>query len=372
MLHFKCPKCKKFIPVSDEKAHEDMVCADCGSKLVLLKPVEGAADKAKENPRPAPRPSSIEDRRGDDDEAEQVEDKKPQPKLKSKKKKTVRSPDEDEGDELKPKKKRKKKTERDGDEDDEDKLPKMYSDAEGEDVLGARKEVFTNGNSVLRAAAILSCALAVCGMLSCILSTITKMPDAAIPFAIVAMIGGMGGLLWCMKFLTLKVALHAGGIVHSHRAQTRIIPWEEIASIYYVVGDASKNGGPGGKSFVYTIELKDRTQFVYTNSLIKDVERLGSIIIDKTMVLILPQVRVKYDLGEMFDFGRLGVNSVGLHYRKQVLAWKDIQGLKVSDGYITVSRLGKWVRWRDIEASSIPNLDVLLRFANEILESHAG
>jgi DNA-directed RNA polymerase subunit RPC12/RpoP len=371
MLHFKCPKCKKFIPVSEEKADKDMTCADCGSALILLKPVEGAADKAKEKPRPAPEPVSTAKPRGLVGEEDRVEEEKPQRK-KKKKKKPILDSDEDDDGELKPRKKR-DKNKSDGNEDDGGDPPlKMYSDVEGADVLGPQKEIFTQGNSAIRIAAISCCVLAAGGMLTCVLSMVSKMPDAAIPFTIVAIVGGMGGFLWCMKSLTLKVALHAGGFVFSHRAKTQIVPWEEIASVYYAVSDASKNSGPGGKNFTYTIELKDRTEFVFTNALIKDVDRLGNIIIDKTSVLIMPQVRVKYERGEMFDFGRLGVNTQGLHYRKQLLAWDEIEGVKVADGYLTVNRQGKWVRWRDIEASSVPNLNVFLAFANEVLESHAG
>ncbi|HEV3384379.1 MAG TPA: DUF6585 family protein [Gemmata sp.] len=366
MLHFKCPQCKKFIPIADEKAGENPVCADCGTKLVLLKPVEGAPDKGKEKPRPVPKPSPIENRRGDDEEVDRVEDTVPKPKKKSKKKKPVLESDEDEEEVLKPRKKRgSKKSERD-DDDDEDMPPRMYGEGEGEDVLGKRKEVFTQGNSAIRIMAISCCVLAAAGMLSCVLSTVTKLPDTLIPFIIISIVGGLGGFLWCMKYLTLKVALHAGGIVHSHRAKTQIIPWEEIASVYYSVAEVS-----GGKKFVYTIELKDRTQFIYTSSTIKDVDRLGNIIIEKTSALILPQVRVKVDRGDMFDFGRLGVKTEGLHYKKQVLAWKDIEGVRIMDGYIEVCRKGKWVRWRDIEASTIPNVQTFLAFANEVVESQA-
>jgi len=295
----------------------------------------------------------------------------PKPKMKPKKKKLEsESDDDDDDEELKPKskKKRPKKAKRD---DDEDRPQKMYSDDEGENVLGPRKQVFTPGIDTLRIVAIICGVLAALGLLSCILSTVTKMPDSAIPFAIVAFVGGMGGLFWSMKSLTFQVVVHAGGIVHSHRGSSKIIPWEEIVRVTEGITADNQKVGQKGITDAYLIELTDHTRISYTNKIIKDVKKLGKIIIEKTSAAIFPQVRVKYDRGDMYDFGRLGINHSGLHYRKQVLKWKEIQGLKITDGYLTVNRQGKWVRWHDIEASAIPNLHVFLTFANEVVLSHA-
>ena len=70
--------------------------------------------------------------------------------------------------------------------------------------------------------------------------------------------------------------------------------------------------------------------------------------------------------------GCLSINAEGLHYRKDVLRWREIQGVRISDGYIVVNKEGKWVRWCKIAASSIPNLHVFLTFANEIVSKNAG
>jgi hypothetical protein len=168
------------------------------------------------------------------------------------------------------------------------------------------------------------------------------------------------------------VAVHAGGIVHSHRGTTRIIPWEDISSVTQAIAVVDQSGGQGGTTHTYTIELKDLSKFVYTNKLIKDVEELGNIILENTSFVILPQVRLKYDSGEMVTFGRLGLNKEGLHQKKNKLGWEDIQGVKVSEGYLTVNKQGKWLRWRNIEASSVPNLHVFLIFVNEIVGMEAG
>ncbi len=369
MLYFKCLQCDKITPIPDETASAAPTCKVCGSTLVQLKPAQKAPpSKSKEDPSAAR--GSVSDTEQDRDEVELVAEE-PKPKMKPKKKKPEsESDDDDDDEELKPKskKKRSKKAKRD---DDEDRPQKMYSDDEGENVLGPRKQVFTPGIDTLRIVAIICGVLAALGLLSCILSTVTKMPDSAIPFAIVAFVGGMGGLFWSMKSLTFQVVVHAGGIVHSHRGSSKIIPWEEIVRVTEGITADNQKVGQKGITDAYLIELTDHTRISYTNKIIKDVKKLGKIIIEKTSAAIFPQVRVKYDRGDMYDFGRLGINHSGLHYRKQVLKWKEIQGLKITDGYLTVNRQGKWVRWHDIEASAIPNLEVFLTFANEVVLSHA-
>jgi len=373
MQYFKCPQCQTIIPISDEAAGNVPTCKDCGSTLRLLKPVRKAPEKAGES-SPAPsRPVSSENKRESGEERERPEREEPKPKLKSKKREAEKKDDED-GDEKPKRKKKKRGSSKSKPAGYDDALwPKeQYTGAEGENLLGPRKQVFKSGNSTIRMAAFLCGGLAAAGMLSCVLSLVTKMPDAAIPFTIVSIVAGLGGLLWCMNYLTLSVAVHPGGIVHSHRGKLYIIPWADISNITQSTKELKQIGGQTTDMLVYTLDLQDRTQLVYTSKLIQDLEKLGNILLKETSILLLPQVRVKYQSGEMFDFGRLGVNMEGLHYRKQLLGWQEIEGIKISDGYLTVSRQGKWVRWRDIEASSIPNLHVFLTFVDEILSAKDG
>lgn len=350
MTHYKCPTCKKIVPISDESKGEDAICMDCGTELVKLAPVKSAAGKGKDNPHP--------DSSSDSDESV-----------------LEISQDDEHRDEdrIKPKSKKRgsRKSKRKRDEDQGEEVPRPYGDStvEGEDVLGRRKIVFTSGNNTLRIVAISCAVLTAVGLLSCILSLLADMPKGTYLIMLVSLIGGMAGLLWCMNSLTLKVAVHEGGIVHSHGARTQIIPWEEISSV--TLTSAEENQKNGRATPVYTIDLRDHSQIIYTNKEIKDVEQLGNIIIEKTSALILPQVRLKYENGEKADFGRLCVNREGLRYGKNTLSWSEIKGVKVSEGYISVNKEGEWSRWSKINASSVPNLQVFLTLVNEIVRAFA-
>jgi DNA-directed RNA polymerase subunit RPC12/RpoP len=336
MIQFKCSECKNTNHAPEEKAGTAAFCSECGAKLIV----------------PSPR-REIDD---DDDEILKVVVEKddrpveePQP---------MPSP--------KPKKKKRKQQSED---DDVDLPSKPISDVEGENVLGPRKRVFTPVLGTFRIAAIVCSIVALAGMLSCLLSLVVNMPSGTSLFIIFSIPVGLAGLLWCMNFLTMKVSVHASGIVHSHRGKSRIIPWEDISKVTESIGDSEQSGSHASAEHVYTLELSDRTEFVYSNKRIERVDELGDIIIDKTSALILPQVRVQYDRGKVFDFGRLGVSREGLHYRKNILPWKEIKGVKIADGYIEVSKQGNWEKWCNIKTSSVPNLHVFIMFVNEVVGS---
>jgi hypothetical protein len=349
MIQVKCPQCEKINRVSDEMAGKSTDCSICGLKLAVPAPV---TDDTNETPHSDPQRGSNEDVYGGDEGDDRPDERKSKPKRKSKKRGSSES--EPESDDVDRPRKRKSKS----------KSKSMLGDD-----LGPCKEVFTPNVGPLRIVAIVCGSLVVIGMLSCILTLIMSMPNGAILLAIIAIPGGLAGLLWCMNFLTLKVAVHAGGLVHSHRGQERTILWGNITSLTQEITEVNKNGDHVGTTSVYTLVLADYENIVYTSKLINNVDRLATIIVEKTSEILLPPIRIKYQNGEMASFGRLGVSLKGLHYVKHVLDWRDIERVRIHEGYFTVSRGGKWLRWCKIEASSVPNLGVFLMFVNEILDA---
>jgi len=275
---------------------------------------------------------------------------------------------EDDEPKPKPKKKKGKKKPQREDEDDNDDLDrprKRKPRAEGSDILGPLKQNFGPNLGILRFVTIFCCALAGAGLLSCILSMLFTMPNGTTVFTATSIPVGMAGLLYCMNYLTLNVAQHSGGIAYSHRGKTQMIPFEEIETV-------TEESTDGDKSItsVYHLVLRDLTRIALGNN-IKDVNELGNIIIEKTSAFILPQVRLEYGTGTMVKFGRLGVSVRGLHYGKQVLDRRDVQGVKSSDGYIMVNTDGEWRKWCNIKVSSIPNVHVFVKFVSEIVEKNA-
>jgi hypothetical protein len=331
MVSFKCSECNAVNRVDDGAAGTLAACEGCGALVQV-------PTAAKPGRRSQP--------------GEQADE----PALNPAKKRPPPAADEPEGGKVHRPRKRKKK--------------KRPAD---DGMLGQQTKVFAPSAGALRVLAVICGVAAVGGLASCILSMfLSGQKGGLVAVAVFALPGGLLGLYWTLSFLTLKVEVHPGGLVYTHRAQSREISWDEIRYVWQAVTEVYRNGGYVGTTYVYTIELADRTQLKFSNDRIKNVEQLGEIIIERTSEAILPHVRTQYGKGDVVNFGKLRVSTEGLHYGKQLLGWNDVQGVKIADGYISVSKRGKWVRWCSIAASSVPNLQVFLTFVNEIVGVDGG
>ena len=214
---------------------------------------------------------------------------------------------------------------------------------------------------------IISAITGVGGVLCFALTLTGVLTDGGVALTMFMVPAGVGGALWCYWFLSLKVVLHQGGIVHSHFRKRRIIPWEDIESVKQAIIDHYMNGAFTKTTYHYTLVLEDGTRLIYTNYRLQNIEKLGKKIMDQTTKVILPWAKRVYNKGKVVHFGSLGVSQDGLHYGSSLLEWEDIKGVKLKDGYILVSKRGKWMKWCTISASSIPNLQVFLTMVNQIV-----
>jgi len=370
MIRFACPNCQEKVPFADEDAGQVVVCSGCQKKLRLpalkkgdsqllpAKPREESFDDLEEVPQPSspqktkpanedPRASRPQEE--PDDDLEEV----PQP---SSPRKTKPADDGDLRD---------SSPQEEPDEDEEDR-PKNKK-KKPSDVLGSRRETFTPNKSMLTTFLIIS-AITGFGGLMCIALTLAHvMMDGGVALALFMIPGGILGSLWCYWFLSLKVVLHQGGLAHSHFGKRRLISWEGIESVKQAIIEHYMNGAHTKTTYHYTLTLDDVTRLVCTKYLLQHVEKLGKRNMDQTTKVILPRARRAYNKGKMVDFGPLSVSQDGLHYGNSLLVWEDIQGVKLKEGYISVSKRGKWLRWCNISASSVPNLLTFLTMVNEIV-----
>jgi len=81
---------------------------------------------------------------------------------------------------------------------------------------------------------------------------------------------------------------------------------------------------------------------------------------------VYPKLMARYDKGKVADFGTLGISKEGLHYGDSVLEWDEIDAVKTQQGFISVSKRGKWFNWCNIAASQVPNLWVFLSMVDQV------
>src|SRR5262249_44181066 len=126
------------------------------------------------------------------------------------------------------------------------------------------------------------------------------------------------------------------------------------------------NGAYMRTTHVYTLECVGGERVVFNDSL-KNVKKLGDAVAEEITQRELPAAREGYDAGELVSFGKLGLSRKGLNYGAAFLPWREVSGVRIHEGQVSVSKKGKWFNWCTIGAASIPNLFVFLALVDEII-----
>lgn len=174
----------------------------------------------------------------------------------------------------------------------------------------------------------------------------------------------MGLASW--RNLGLKVIAFEQGFVRIRRGRFLVVRWDDIELVWQSILDRYTNGIHQGTRYSYKVELHDGSQVAFNNSL-RDIKRLGEILMHESSQAIYPRAMKQYDNGQTVDFGTLGVSQDGLHCGRSLLQWEDIDAVQIRRGLIEVSKRGKWFNWCNIPISSVPNLYVFLALVNEIV-----
>jgi hypothetical protein len=333
MIRFACPKCHEMNEHSNQEAGQVVACTSCQKKLRVPALKKGKSAPARSDPEEAP----LEKTTG-------VSELVPPRKAKKEAPARLRDSEEEQEEESeRPPKKRLKPSA----------------------VLGRRKATFEPRRELLKVLVVVFIITGAGGLLCFILALAGPLADGGIALAMFMLPTGIGGAWWCLSMLTLKVVLHEGGLAHTHYGKERLIPWDEIRTVKQDINEIYRDGVYQTTTYLYTLELNDGTRIKYSNYRLQKVEKLGSAIMDQTSQVIFPRAMKQFEKGKVVDFGPLGVSRDGLHYGSSLLEWEDVEGVKIHEGYITMRKRGKWLRWCNIAASSIPNLLVFLSLVNQ-------
>jgi hypothetical protein len=162
-----------------------------------------------------------------------------------------------------------------------------------------------------------------------------------------------------------RVLLSQDGFAVILGGRRKVYHWDDIICQYQKITDNYVNGVYRNTSHVYTMECANGERIVFNDSL-KKVEKLGDAIAEVITQRELPLALEDYDAGRLVSFGKLGVSKKGLTYGESFLSWKEIKGVQIAEGSISVSKKGKWFNWCSIDAAKVPNLFVFLALVDEI------
>jgi hypothetical protein len=369
-LKITCPNCRKPSHHADTNAGAVVVCPECRKQLRLPRPgpakpapplleVECVADdKLAVQPRPAPRSLAVEPT----DELVDVEpvDEPPAPGSAAQRQPPPLPPPQEDG----------------GD------VPDVS--AEDPEARKARKLgpvlatfPITASSLAWRTAlgvgvCLVGLTLMVLGLLACIDISKTSILEALLGLVLcngfgLVMLALGGFLLWRMvRDRGKKVLLSRRGFAVVHGGRRTVYHWEDVRAQYQHITEHYYNGAYTHTTHVYTLECVGGERVVFNDSL-KNVKKLGEAVAEEITHRELPAAREEYDAGGLVSFGKLGVSRKGLTYGTSFLSWREVSGVRIHQGYVSVSKKGKWLNWCTIGAPSIPNLFVFLALVDDII-----
>lgn len=185
-------------------------------------------------------------------------------------------------------------------------------------------------------------------------------------FGLAVIAGGAYLLLRVYQDGKNKVLLSRDGIAIYRRSRRWAYLWDDILSQRQCITEHYYNGNYTGTTHVYTLECVDGERHVLNDEL-RDVEKLGDAIAAEVTRREMPRVLADYDADLEVSFGKLGVSKEGLSYGESLLSWREIKGVRIHEGYISVSKKGGWFNWCKIAAADVPNLFVFLALVDEII-----
>jgi hypothetical protein len=163
------------------------------------------------------------------------------------------------------------------------------------------------------------------------------------------------------------VTIHENGISFRQWGRRREWRWAEIRSIQAQIVRYTYYGFiPAGTLRNYWLynhngEILPLTQ-VYNRvqDLIADVR-------NAVLPLLLNRATSDYYAGRPVEFGPIQVHQQGIAFSGKVYQWDEVEAVSVNDGRVQISKKGGgWFSGASVDASMVPNLEVLIALLAEI------
>lgn len=97
------------------------------------------------------------------------------------------------------------------------------------------------------------------------------------------------------------------------------------------------------------------------------VEQLGRLLDREVSRAQLPLALNRFNAGQPVTFGPLTVTRNSIAAGDQSALWSDIEGVQTKSGTVFVKKAGKWLPWKTVRVSEIPNYSVFEALVRAVL-----
>jgi hypothetical protein len=181
--------------------------------------------------------------------------------------------------------------------------------------------------------------------------------------------GGIYYLLYGVIYKNWGVYVYERGFVHKKGNQAaQPFRWDQIEAVWYQVTRHYRNGIYTGTTHNYRVRRVDGYEIVL-NDRFTNVAALGDTVSNQVTATKMPQVIGAYNAGQVITFGPLSVSRQGIQNSSgNLLPWPEIKDVSIQNGYVAVSKAGKWLRWSSQPVKNIPNVFLFIALIRQILK----
>ena len=164
------------------------------------------------------------------------------------------------------------------------------------------------------------------------------------------------------------VGIYDQGFAYNDRKGLRSWRWSEINSMTSAITKHYTNGVYSGTTHVYTL-LKEDGNKVILNDAISKVEEAAGMIREEIYPLLYAKNAQAYNAGKKVSFGPVSIaKGEGVQIGKKIFPWDGIDHVVVQKGFVQLAKKGEGkFSGASISAASVPNLEVLLSIANQVI-----
>ncbi|MEL7037782.1 MAG: DUF6585 family protein [Cyanobacteria bacterium J06592_8] len=192
----------------------------------------------------------------------------------------------------------------------------------------------------------------------------------------------IGGILIGLALITHSRSqeLYKGGLLLTQGSQLKIIPFEQIITVWQKQINVSfdhENSSldfafallgrlrnvEGKRLYQYRIETKEQ------ETVISEIQEIGNYTLEVLRQRELPRLKAIYKQGDDIQLGELTLNQYGIKYKKKELPWPQLRTIRINRDYKLIIESQKsliFLPWLSIKAERIPNLPLLWPILTEL------
>jgi hypothetical protein len=187
--------------------------------------------------------------------------------------------------------------------------------------------------------------------------------------ALLLIAGGLYAMFYAVIYKNWAAYLYERGFVHKKGNEAaQPFRWDQIEAVWYHVTRHYRNGVYTGTTHNYRVRRQDGYQITLTDRF-ADVASLGDAVNNQVTAAKIPLVIAAYNAGQTITFGPLTLSQQGIRNSiDNLLPWSEIKEVSLRNGYVAVSKAGKWLKWSSQPVRNIPNIFLFMALVRFVLK----